>query len=182
MSTRVKISVVLGAIIAATLVVFYLFNGNVPSTPTVQPPAPTAKPMASAAIVPNSPRPITLTPPPAKSQIEPPRLTPAQVAAFKQPLSVAAQNSPAPIDPPSPEETKAITNNLRQLGNAAQSYMMEQSRLSASYDDLVGDGTENYLHHLNPVVGEDYTGIIISNGESQVTISTPDGTVITYSM
>ena len=77
---------------------------------------------------------------------------------------------------------KAVTNNLRQLGNAAQSYMMEKEVTQASYYDLVGDGTDNYLHNITPVVGEDYTGLLIENGQSQVQLTLPDGTTVTYNM
>jgi hypothetical protein len=77
---------------------------------------------------------------------------------------------------------KAVTNNLRQLANAAQSYMMEKSVTSAGYYDLVGDSTDDYLRSINPVEGEDYTGIYIQNGQSQVELTLPDGTTVTYNL
>ncbi len=77
---------------------------------------------------------------------------------------------------------KAVTNNLRQIANAAQSYMMEKSSTQAGFTDIVGTGTDNYLHVVNPVVDEVYTGILIVNGQSQVTLSSASLGTITYSM
>ncbi len=183
MSNRAKIAVVLGVIIAGLLVLFYLFNGEAPGTPPASMPAPVGTRIATAPTITGPLLPVTPTPPSAKTQIAPPSLTPAQVAAFRQPLAAAGLNSLPPITPATPEAIKAIQNNLRQLGNAAQSYMLDNSSATgASYDDLTGTDTENYLHPLDSVIGEDYTGITIKNGQSQVTISTPDGTIITYSL
>jgi type IV pilus assembly protein PilA len=77
---------------------------------------------------------------------------------------------------------KAVTNNLRQIANAAQSYMMEKSATQAGFTDIVGTGTDNYLHVVNPVVDEVYTGILIVNGQSQVTLTSASLGTITYSM
>ena len=77
---------------------------------------------------------------------------------------------------------KAVTNNLRQIANAAQSYMMEKSTTQAAYTDIVGTGTDNYLHAVNPVVDEVYTGIVVVNGASQVTLSSTSLGSITYTL
>jgi type IV pilus assembly protein PilA len=77
---------------------------------------------------------------------------------------------------------KAVTNNLRQIANAAQSYMMEKSATQAGYTDLVGTGTDFYLHGVNKVVDEVYTGITIVNGASQLTLSSTSLGSVTYTM
>jgi type IV pilus assembly protein PilA len=77
---------------------------------------------------------------------------------------------------------KAVTNNLRQLANAAQSYMMEKSATQAGYTDIVGTGTDNYLHVVNPVVDEEYTDQLFVNGQSQAIITSASLGTITYSM
>jgi type IV pilus assembly protein PilA len=77
---------------------------------------------------------------------------------------------------------KAVTNNLRQLGNAAQSYMMEKSATQAGYTDIVGTGTDFYLHNMTPVVDEDYTSFTILNGASQVSITSASLGTITYNL
>jgi type IV pilus assembly protein PilA len=77
---------------------------------------------------------------------------------------------------------KAVTNNLRQIANAAQSYMMEKSATQAAYTDLVGTGTDFYLHGVTPVVDEVYTGITVQNGASQLTLSSTSLGSITYTM
>ena len=77
---------------------------------------------------------------------------------------------------------KAVLNNVRQLANAAQSYMMEKSATQAGYTDLVGTGTDFYLHNMTPVVDEDYTGVSFVNGQSQVVLTSASLGNITYNM
>jgi type IV pilus assembly protein PilA len=77
---------------------------------------------------------------------------------------------------------KAVLNNLRQLGNAAQSYMLEKSATQAGYTDIVGTGTDFYLHNMTPVVDEDYTSFTILNGASQVSITSASLGTITYNL
>jgi hypothetical protein len=75
-----------------------------------------------------------------------------------------------------------VTNNLRQLANAAQSYMMEKSATQALYTDLVGTDTDNYLHNVSVVVDETYTTLTFLNGQSMVTLSSTSLGNITYSL
>jgi len=77
---------------------------------------------------------------------------------------------------------KAVLNNVRQLANAAQSYMMEKSTTQAAYTDIVGTGTDNYLHAIHPVVDEVYTSLTIANGQSQVTLSSTSLGTVTYTL
>jgi type IV pilus assembly protein PilA len=77
---------------------------------------------------------------------------------------------------------KAMTNNLRQLATAASQYMLDKGVRSASYYDLVGTSTDDYIRSINPVMGEDYSGIIVNAADTQVMVVAPDGTVVTYNM
>jgi len=77
---------------------------------------------------------------------------------------------------------KAMTNNLRQLANAAQSYMMEKSKTQAVFTDLVGTSTDNYLHNVSQVVDETYTTLTFSNGQSMATLSSASLGNITYDL
>jgi hypothetical protein len=116
---------------------------------------------------------------PAHESVPPP--VTASSAVKGQPTT-STSNQETQAEQAQRAQVRAVTNNLRQLGNAAQSYMMEKEVTQASYYDLVGDGTDNYLHNITPVVGEDYTGLLIENGQSQVQLTLPDGTTVTYNM
>ena len=179
MSNRAKIVAVLAVVIVAALVIFYLFDGNQTSAPLSPAPA-----QVAASIAAPGPSQSMMSAPPIApgAKIMPPNLTPAQIAAFNQPLPAAGQNAASVVSPPTQEEIKAITKNLRQLANAAQSFMMEKDQTSANYNDLVGYGTDKYIRSIDPVVGEDYTGIELKAGDSQMTISAPDGSIIIYNL
>jgi hypothetical protein len=178
MNNRAKIAVVLAAIIIAVLVVLYIFSGDAPSAPPDPASAPASAPKIATAAAPGPVKLIMSAPQVGRAQVMAPVLPPAVVGA---PGPQAALNLTSAA-PPTPEEMKAITNNLRQFGNAAESFMLEKGRTSAGYYDVVGTSTDYYLHVLNPVVGEDYTGIYLKDGDTEVTISTPDGAVITYGL
>jgi len=75
---------------------------------------------------------------------------------------------------------KAMTNNLRVIGSAAQQFMGEKGVTQASYYDLVGTDTDNYVRSVSPVMGEDYSGIIVSQTDTQVMVVAPDGTMVTF--
>jgi hypothetical protein len=77
---------------------------------------------------------------------------------------------------------KAVFNNLRTLAEAARSYMRHTGAVTASYDDLVGTNTDSYISSISPIMGEDYTSFHMSQADTQVQISTPDGSVVTYNL
>ena len=67
---------------------------------------------------------------------------------------------------------KAVLNNLRQISGAAQQYMLDLGVSECGYTDLVGSSTDNLLHNVAPVAGEDYTSLTgIEQGTTQLTIS-----------
>ena len=55
-------------------------------------------------------------------------------------------------------QTKAITNNLRQLASAADQYFLENGVTEVAQTELVG--TDKYVKTLNPVAGETYPDTI----------------------
>jgi len=77
---------------------------------------------------------------------------------------------------------KAVGNNLRIIGGSAQQFMGEKGVTQCTYTDLVGTGTDNYVRSVGPVAGEDYTGIVIVQSQTQLSISSPTFGTCTYNM
>lgn len=71
---------------------------------------------------------------------------------------------------------KAITNNLRQIAAAAQQHILETGENSVSYEQLEGV----YFNGIIPVNGEDYTGIVITSDDNEISVIDASGNVITY--
>lgn len=74
---------------------------------------------------------------------------------------------------------KAVTNNLRQLAAASQQYFLETGESSVMAEDLIGP--EAYIPQLQSVAGESYQNILISADETTLSVTLPDGSVISYS-
>jgi type IV pilus assembly protein PilA len=74
-------------------------------------------------------------------------------------------------------QDKAITNNLRQLGAAADQYYLENGVDSVTYGKLVGP--DKYIKQIKPVAGENYRALKFNQGEP-LRIRTADGRVIEY--
>ena len=77
---------------------------------------------------------------------------------------------------------KAVTNNLRQIASAAAQYMLNNGLTQAAYTDLVGTSTDNYVHSIAPVAGEDYTGILIVQTATQVSVTALTFGTASYNM
>jgi type IV pilus assembly protein PilA len=77
---------------------------------------------------------------------------------------------------------KAVTNNLRQLASAGQQYMLDKGVTQASYADLVGTATDNYIRSIAPVSGEDYSGITIAQTTTQISLSNAGFGTVTYNL
>jgi len=180
MSTNSKIT--MGAFIGAILVAIALWlhfgnGGEVNVPPVVQSVSVPAKPAVAA---PSPMAPVAQAP---RGQIAPPKLPPAQVDVKSVQSTDGSVSTPALIAaPPTPEDAKSMKNNLRMLGSAAQQYMGEHRVREASYYDLVGSGTDNYIRSVTPVVGEDYTGIVVHETDTQVEVVAPGGTSVTWDM
>ena len=155
-----------------------LFNHSAEPTP----PAALAKPAANPFILNQSTTtqvhmavaaPV-LPPVPASQSTPPTPTTPGSVPTDAQMASMEDLRQQARV--------KAIKNNLRQLGTAAFQYMLDKGVKSASYYDLVGSGTDAYIRSINPVMGEDYSSIIVNQEDTQVMVVAPDGTTVVYNL
>ena len=71
-------------------------------------------------------------------------------------------------------QTKAITNNLRQLASAADQYFIENGVTVSAQTELVG--TDKYVKTLNPVAGETYPATITQGVAIEATGGAP-GTI-----
>lgn len=86
----------------------------------------------------------------------------------------AAQASPV-----TPEQQKALMNNLRQLSAAADQYFLEQGVSRVEIAKLVGTTPEKYIKEIKPVAGETYTGLVIEQGKP-IRIKTAGGFEMEY--
>jgi type IV pilus assembly protein PilA len=79
---------------------------------------------------------------------------------------------------------KAITNNLRQIGSAAQQYMLEQGVSQVNESQLEGTATTNYIRPIATVIGEKYAGLTISTDTTQISVTEKDGnnTIVTFNL
>jgi len=147
-------------------------------------PAAVAGPAAStpASLAAATAKPILVTVATPRANVVMPTVAP--VAAHGPDATPAKATSPAPAVSSIQQQgrVKAMTNNLRILSSAAQQYMLEKRVTTASYYDLVGTGTDNYIRSINPVMGEDYTGIMVNQTDTQVNIVAPDGTYVEFNL
>ncbi|MET0263217.1 MAG: DUF4190 domain-containing protein [Rariglobus sp.] len=91
---------------------------------------------------------------------------------------LAAMAVPAFQKVRSASQEKTVINNLRQLDSAAEQFMLENGTKQASYSDLVGP--DRYIPSLNPIVGEDYSDLVIRQNDRSISVTTSQGRVITY--
>jgi type IV pilus assembly protein PilA len=75
---------------------------------------------------------------------------------------------------------KAVTNNLRQIANSAQQYMLNNGTTQAAYSDIVGTTTDHLINAVNVIASEDYTGIVVVQGQTQVSLSSVAFGTVTY--
>jgi type IV pilus assembly protein PilA len=74
-------------------------------------------------------------------------------------------------------QQKAITNNLRQLHQAAQTYFLESGNTTVAYATLVGTATSNYIKVLNTAANETYPATILTSDTRISSVSPSAGTV-----
>jgi type IV pilus assembly protein PilA len=77
---------------------------------------------------------------------------------------------------------KTVTNNLRQFGAAAQEYMLDKGTTQAAYTDLVGTGTDYYIRSISPVAGESYTGLVVAQTTTQLSLSNANFGTVTFNL
>ncbi len=78
-------------------------------------------------------------------------------------------------------QRNAIINNLRQLSNAGQQYLIETGQTSVTTADLVGTTPDKYIKLLSPVAQENYDAIVITTTTTQISVTSPSTGVVTYS-
>lgn len=76
-------------------------------------------------------------------------------------------------------QEKAVENNLRQYASAAQQYMLDEGVNEVTYGDIVGP--DKYILQLESVAGESYEDIVVTDDTWDISVTLPDGRVITYS-
>jgi hypothetical protein len=74
-------------------------------------------------------------------------------------------------------QEKAVLNNLRQLAAASDQYYLENNVTTVRLDQLIGP--DKYIRMLNPVAGEDYSEVVLKQGEPLV-VHLPDGREVRY--
>ncbi|GHB90032.1 type IV pilin protein [Cerasicoccus arenae] len=72
---------------------------------------------------------------------------------------------------------KAITNNLRQIAAAGQQYILEEGVVSVSYPKLA----DYFYAPIQPVNGEDYSELVISEDGGVLEVTTDNGETISFS-
>jgi len=77
-------------------------------------------------------------------------------------------------------QDKAVANNLRQLGAAADQYFLEQGVSSVASADLVGTNSSQYIKQVQTVAGETYT-TNIHQGQAITATAVAGARTITYS-
>jgi type IV pilus assembly protein PilA len=93
---------------------------------------------------------------------------------------LAAMAIPAFAKVRATSRSKAVLNNLRQLVSNGNTYMLDKGVTTAGYTDIVGTGTDNYIHAITPVAGESYTSVSLVESQTQVTISATAFGTITF--
>ncbi len=76
--------------------------------------------------------------------------------------------------------SKTVLNNLRQISSSAQQYMLENAVTQCVYTDLIGTSTDNLMHNVAPVAGEDYTNLAIVLSATQLSISANTFGTVTF--
>jgi type IV pilus assembly protein PilA len=93
---------------------------------------------------------------------------------------LAAMAIPAFQKVRSASQEKAVINNLRMLAAGADQYFLETGKNECTYRDIVGTGSEKYIREINPVAGEDYTGLTFQKDQTQLTVTLPGGKPVTW--
>ena len=175
-SKNITLAVVVVLLAAIALWFWSLRVGDASAPPELPPVG------APAKRLPNGPDSIVPGISAARGGVAPP-VRPAAQAKY------ASQSAPAAILPPAtavdshtPEELRAVRNNLRLLGAAAQQLMKVKGLSQAGYYDVVGRQTDSYIRSVEPVMGENYSGLVVHQTDTQIEIVAPDGTSVTYDL
>lgn len=86
----------------------------------------------------------------------------------------------AAATPITPEEQKALTNNLRQLAAAADQYFLEQGVNTVTVGQLIGPEPTKYIKKLTPAAGETYPANMVIEQGKPIKIKTAGGFEMSY--
>ena len=70
---------------------------------------------------------------------------------------------------------KTVMNNLRQIASGGQQFILENGVTEATYDDIVPE----YVPPIQPVAGEDYTGLVV-RAQGTLSVTLASGETIEY--
>ena len=98
-----------------------------------------------------------------------------RVLTLKKSTVAAAVATPA-----TPEQQKALNNNLRQLASAADQYFLEQGVSTVTVGQLIGPGPTKYIKELKPVAGENYPANMVIEQGKPIKIKTAGGFEMSY--
>jgi type IV pilus assembly protein PilA len=73
-------------------------------------------------------------------------------------------------------QEQTARNNLRQIASAADQYFLEEGVAEVTYEQLVGP--DAYIRSIEPVAGEVYEGMVITTEMDEISVTLPDGRVI----
>ena len=95
------------------------------------------------------------------------------------PTTIAAR-SVVTGTPASPEQQKAVMNNLRQLAAAADQYFLEQGVSKVTVAQLVGPEPGKFIKVIKPAAGESYPGAMVIDQGQPIRVKTAGGQEIQY--
>ncbi|MDP0497137.1 MAG: hypothetical protein Q7Q73_13115 [Verrucomicrobiota bacterium JB024] len=72
---------------------------------------------------------------------------------------------------------KVIINNLRQVASYGQMYILEQEVPKVGYPTIIN---AKMMPELQPIDGEDYTPLVVSEDGGTLQVTTDSGQVISY--
>lgn len=72
-------------------------------------------------------------------------------------------------------KTKEVQKNLKIVAAAGKEYILENGGTQVAYPSLEG----TYFPPINPVAGEDYSALVVSNTGGTLSINQADGTTVT---
>lgn len=85
-----------------------------------------------------------------------------------------------PSAPATPEQQKAVMNNLRQLSAAADQYFLEQGVSKVTVAQLVGTEPGKYIKAIKPAAGESYPGTMVIEQGQPIRVKTGGGQEMQY--
>ncbi|MGF1530778.1 MAG: type II secretion system protein [Puniceicoccaceae bacterium] len=74
---------------------------------------------------------------------------------------------------------KAIINNLRMVATAGSQYLLQRGATSVRFEDLRVT-TPPFINQVEQIAGEVYTGLVVDDNGTPLTVTTTNGMVVTF--